>query len=244
MRVDLNADVGEGYEERDLLPLLTSVNVACGGHTGDLGSMTSTVEAALALGLSIGAHPSYPDREHFGRRELALSPADLESSIREQVLALARVVERAGGALAHVKPHGALYNVAARDPGTARLVACTIASIDPRLRLVGLAGSRLLDAGRAAGVAVAAEGFADRRYAPDGSLAPRSLAGAVIDDPLAAAEQALSIVRDREAIAVGGTRVAIVADTLCVHGDTPRAAAIARAVRERLVSAGIELAPA
>lgn len=243
MRIDLNADVGEGFDDAPLLAVLTSASVACGGHAGDERTMAETVEAALRVGVSIGAHPSYPDREGFGRRDLDLDREELRRSIREQVLALGCVVERAGARLAHVKPHGALYNRSARDRGVAETVVRAVAGVDPRLRVVALAGSALVAAARDAGLVAVEEGFADRRYAADGSLAPRRLAGALIEDATDAAEQALGIVLRREAVAIGGARVAVRADTLCVHGDTPGAAAIARAVRSRLEGAGIEVAP-
>ncbi len=242
MRIDLNADVGEGYDDRVLFPFLTSVNVACGGHAGDDRTMTDTVRAAAALGLAIGAHPSYPDREQFGRRELAMAPADLVRAVHDQVAALLRIAAAAGIRLAHVKPHGALYNTAARDLETARIVAHAIREVDPTLRLVGLSGSRLLDAGREAGLAVAAEGFADRRYTADGSLASRALGDALIHDPGDAADQALHIVREREVRAIDGTRVAVHADTLCIHGDTDGAVDIVAAVRRRLEDAGVWVA--
>jgi UPF0271 protein len=242
MRIDLNADVGEGCDDRALFPFLTSVNVACGGHTGDERTMADTVRAAAAFGLAIGAHPSYPDREHFGRLEMSMAPHDLGRAVREQVTALARIAAEARVGLAHVKPHGALYNTAARDLETARIVARAVREVDPRLRLVGLGGSRLLDAGREAGLAVAAEAFADRRYTADGSLASRALGDALLHDPADAADQALRIVRDRQVRAVGGARVAVRADTLCVHGDTDGAAAILAAVRRRLEEADVRIA--
>jgi UPF0271 protein len=242
MRIDLNADVGEGYEDRALLPFCTSVNVACGGHAGNERMMSDTVQAAAACGLAIGAHPSYPDREHFGRRELAMGPAELGRTVREQVSALRRIVAAAGIRLTHVKPHGALYNTAARDLDTARIVARAVREVDPTLRLVGLGGSRLLDAGREVGLAVAAEAFADRRYAPDGSLASRALEGALVHDPADAADQALRIVRTHEVLAIDGTRVGVRADTICIHGDTEGAVAIATAVRRGLEEAGVRVA--
>jgi UPF0271 protein len=239
VKIDLNADVGEGCDDRSLMPYLTSVNVACGGHAGDERTMAETVDAAAALGLAIGAHPSYPDREYFGRRELAIASDDLAAALTEQIGSLARIAAAAGLRLTHVKPHGALYNQAARDVTLARLVAETVAAVDRSLRLVGLAGSRLVEAGREAGLQVAAEGFADRRYAADGTLASRAMANAVVHDPEAAADQAARIVLRHEVSAIDGARVAVRADTLCIHGDTEGAPSIARAVRERLAEAGV-----
>ena len=160
MRIDLNADVVEGYDDRALLPFLTSVNIACGGHAGDEPTMAAIVRAAEALGLALGAHPSYPDRQHFGRREMAMEPTALGSALRAQVTALVEVAAAAGSRLVHVKPHGARYNTAARDLDTVRVVARAIAEVDPTLRLVGLGGSRLLEAGREVGLGVAGEAFA------------------------------------------------------------------------------------
>jgi UPF0271 protein len=225
-RIDLNADVGEGYDDRALFPFLTSVNIACGGHAGDERTMVDVVRDAAAFGLALGAHPSYPDREHFGRRETAMRPAELGRAVREQVN----------------KPHGALYNTAARDLDIARIVARAVGEVDPTLRLVGLGGSQLLEAGREIGLEVAAEAFADRRYAPDGSLAPRALDRALIRDAEEAADQAEHIVRGHEVVAIDGTRVRVRADTLCIHGDTDGAAAIAAAVRRRLEESGIVVA--
>ena len=239
MRIDLNADVVEGYDDRALLPFLTSVNIACGGHAGDEPTMAAIVRAAEALGLALGAHPSYPDRQHFGRREMAMEPTALGSALRAQVTALVEVAAAAGSRLVHVKPHGARYNTAARDLDTVRVVARAIAEVDPTLRLVGLGGSRLLEAGREVGLGVAGEAFADRRYAPDGSLAPRAFERAVIHDAGEAADQAVRIVLDHEVLALDGTRVAVFADTLCIHGDTDGAVAIAAAVRRRLEQAGV-----
>jgi UPF0271 protein len=241
-RIDLNADVGEGYDDRALFPFLTSVNIACGGHAGDERTMVDVVRDAAAVGLALGAHPSYPDREHFGRRETAMRPAELGRAVREQVNALAEIAAAAGVRLAHVKPHGALYNTAARDLDIARIVARAVGEVDPTLRLVGLGGSQLLEAGREIGLEVAAEAFADRRYAPDGSLAPRALDRALIRDAEEAADQAEHIVRGHEVVAIDGSRVRVRADTLCIHGDTDGAAAIAAAVRRRLEESGIVVA--
>jgi 5-oxoprolinase (ATP-hydrolysing) subunit A len=239
--IDLNADVGEGYDDLALMPFVSSVNIACGGHAGDERTMAETVQAAKRFGVAIGAHPSYPDREHFGRREIAISLADLEAAIRDQIRALLAIGHVAGASVRHVKPHGALYNVAARDASTARAIGRAVRDVDRRLTVVGLAGSRLVEVARELGLRADGEAFADRRYAADGSLLPRSDARALIREPAEAADQALSIARDRVVRAADGARLAVVADTLCVHGDTPGAAEIAHRVRDRLLEAGITI---
>jgi 5-oxoprolinase (ATP-hydrolysing) subunit A len=248
VRIDLNADVGEGATEAALeaefclIPHLTSVNVACGGHAGDGETMARTIDAARRHGVSVGAHPAYIDRESFGRRALSLPREVVRAMVAEQVATLIAVATKQQVQVVHVKPHGALYNQAARDLDLALVVAEAVKANSPQLTLVGLAGSALLEAGRHAGLPVAAEAFADRAYQPDGSLVPRTQAGAVLDGPDAAAHQALSIVRDRLATAIDGSRVTIEADTLCLHGDTPGALAIAVAVRHTLEAAGVRIA--
>lgn len=249
MRIDLNSDVGESYghwvmgQDEALIPLVTSVNIACGAHAGDPSTMARTVALAAAAGATIGAHPGYPDREGFGRREISLTTDQLESSILFQLGALDAFCRDAGVSLRHVKPHGALYNRAARDAGVARAVVRAVCRFNERLLLVGLAGSELLEAGRAAGLRVAAEAFADRAYEPDGSLRSRRYEEAVLVGPEAAAEQAVSIVVLGKAVAHDGTNVRIRADTLCIHGDTPGAPDYARAVREALEAAGVTVGP-
>lgn len=243
MRIDLNADVGEGMDDAALLPLLSSANVACGLHAGSPVIMDRTVALALSMGVRVGAHPGYPDRENFGRTDLQLPDDEVRALVLYQVAALDAFVRAHGGRLAHVKAHGALYNRAARDARLARAVADGVRSYRPDLVLVGLAGSLQLEAARAAGLQAAGEAFADRRYLPDGSLMPRSQPGAVLHDPAEAAEQALHIVRDGHATASGGAQVRIDAQTLCLHGDTEGAPLIARAVRERLEAAGVTIAP-
>jgi UPF0271 protein len=249
MRIDLNADVGESYgpwvmgSDAELIPLVSSVNVACGAHAGDPLVMARTVELAHRHGVAIGAHPGYPDRDGFGRRDLAMSTDELHAALLYQLGALAAFVSAAGAELRHVKPHGALYNRAARDADLATVIAQVVHGFDSRLVLIGLAGSRLLDAGRDAGLTVAAEAFADRAYEPDGTLRSRRLAGAVLGTPEAAAEQALSIVTLGQVIAYDGTPLAVQADTICLHGDTANAAEYARRVRAALQSAGTTIAP-
>ena len=242
-RIDLNADLGElsGGAALDaaLMEHLTSVNVACGGHAGNEATMEVTARAALSRGLAVGAHPSYPDREGFGRRPGVLTARDVAEAVEGQVRALSRVVLECGGSLSHVKPHGALYNVAARDEEVAAAVAEGVARVSRDLLLVGLSGSKGLLVYGAAGFAVAAEGFADRRYEPDGSLTPRSFPDALHGDPEAAARQALSIVLEGTVVARGGIRAPVCADTLCVHGDTPGALELARRVASRLREEGV-----
>ena len=241
--MDLNADLGEGMDDAAILPFLTSANVACGLHAGGPLIMDRTVALALERGVRVGAHPSYADRENFGRTAQHLSREEVRALVLYQVAALDGLVRARGGSLSHVKAHGALYNQAARDRELAGAVADAVRAFRRDLLLVGLAGSLQIEAGRAAGLKVAGEAFADRRYLSDGLLMPRSLHGAVLDDPEEAAAQALSIAREGFAVASDGSRVRIDAQTLCLHGDTPGAVRMAEAVRSRLQSAGVEIAP-
>jgi UPF0271 protein len=225
------------------MPFLTSANVACGLHAGSPALMDRTVQAAQRQGVRVGAHPGYADRENFGRTDLKLADDEVRALVLYQVSALAGVARARNVRLTHVKAHGALYNQAAKDGRLARAIAEAVFAFDPSLRLVGLAGSAQIEAARAVGLTPAGEAFADRRYLPDGSLMPRTQPGAVLHDPAQAAEQALRIARDREVIASDGSRVRVEAETLCLHGDTAGALAIARAVREALEGANIAVAP-
>jgi len=248
-RIDLNCDVGERPDliadgtQDALMDHVSSVNVACGAHAGDEATMEATVRAALRRGLAIGAHPGYPDREGFGRRALPLGHEVIAHTVYHQVTTLAAIAARCGATLRHVKPHGAPYNLAARDEGVARAVARGVARWRTDLVLVGLAGSRMIEAFRAAGFPVAAEAFADRRYEPDGSLRARTHPDALLTDPAMAAAQALGIATRGSAIAPDGCPVAIEAATLCLHGDTPGGPALAAAVAAGLRAAGVEVAP-
>ena len=243
-RIDLNADVGEGEEtDEALIPLVTSVTVACGAHAGDPEMMRRTIESAARHGVAVGAHPGYPDREGFGRRDLDLADGELRATLTEQLLAIDAVARRVGVAIGHVKAHGALYNRAAADARIARTIAEVVLGTLGRIVLVGLAGSELIGEGRARGLPVAAEAFADRAYEPDGSLRSRSQAGAVLGDPADVARQAVAIARDGRVPLDGGGGLVVAADTLCLHGDTPGAVANARAVREALATAGVQVAP-
>jgi 5-oxoprolinase (ATP-hydrolysing) subunit A len=243
--IDLNADVGESFgawpmgDDAALIPLLSSANIACGAHAGDPLTMRRTVRLALAAGVSIGAHPGYPDLAGFGRRDLAMTADELEASILAQVGALEAIVRAEGGTLAHVKVHGALYNRAAVDRAVADAVARAVAAAGGGLRLVGPPGSALLAAGAALGLPATAEGFADRAYEPDGSLRSRRLPGAVLEDPAAVAAQAVGIALGRRVRAVDGSEIEMRVDSVCLHGDTPGAVEHARAVRAGLEAAGV-----
>ena len=235
--IDLNCDLGEGAgHDAELMPLITSANIACGAHAGDEATMRATVALAQKHGVAIGAHPGFADRENFGRRELALSPAAVRTLVTEQIAAL-----RGLAPLRHVKPHGALYNLAARDAAVAEAIAGAVHAVDPGLILFGLAGSELLRAGRSRGLRVAGEVFADRTYQRDGSLTPRTRPGALITDESAAVAQVLRMVREGLVRATDGTEVAIAADTVCIHGDGPRAVAFARRLSRELRDAGLEI---
>ncbi len=247
--IDINADVGErpkalrdGSEEA-LLQVVTSANVACGAHAGDPETMAATLALAARLGVAAGAHPGYPDRAGFGRASLGMSHAEIEASVYEQLCTLARVAEWARCRLGHVKPHGALYNDAARDRGLAAVIARAVARWDRSVVLVGRAGSPMLEVFRAHGFATAAEAFADRVYEPDGSLRSRSLPGSLIEDPARAAAQALRIASEGRVTASDGSDVRVRARTLCVHSDTPGAVQIAESVRRSLEGQGFRVAP-
>ena len=247
--IDLNCDMGELPEaiadgtQESLMEFLTSVNIACGGHAGDEVTMRTTVEQALRRNLAIGAHPGYPDRENFGRVELDLPKEAIAESVFVQVSALGEIAAKCGGRVTHVKAHGALYNQAARDREIAEGIAQGVGRWRRDVVLVGLAGSRMLEAFRSEGFATASEAFLDRRYEADGSLRARKFADALILDPAEAAEQALGIAKNGRVRVRGGGEMAIEAQTICIHGDTPGAAKIAAAVAQRLKEAGVRLAP-
>ncbi len=232
--IELNADIGEGCDDAALMPYLLRVSIACGGHAGDAASMAAALRLAAEHGAAAGAHPAYPDRAHFGRRILPARADDIVAWVTQQTEALAEAAARLGLRLAHVKPHGALYNVAAGDVAVAEAIARAVTAVDTRLILIGLAGSQLPAAGRAAGLAVLEEGFADRRYRPDGQLVSRETPGAVLTDPAAAAAQALCLAQRLPLPALPAGSVSVEVDTLCVHGDTPGAITIARAVHAAL----------
>lgn len=244
-RIDLNCDMGELPElltdgtQETLMRYVSSANIACGGHAGDQQTMRKTIEQAKHWKVAIGAHPGYEDRRNFGREALNLAAGEIAASVHRQVSALDAVAKLCAADITHLKPHGALYNQAARNPQIARAIAEGVSRWRTDVVLVGLAGSLMLDEFRAAGFAVAAEAFADRRYEPDGGLRPRKFEDAVLRDPELAADQALRIVEQQSVIAVNGSIVPLRVQTICIHGDTPGAAQIALAVYRRLVAAAI-----
>jgi UPF0271 protein len=248
-RIDLNSDVGEfpaalvdGSEDR-LLRLVSSANIACGGHAGDVSSMRAVVRFCLAHRVAIGAHPAYPDRAGFGRTRIEISDSDLKASIKQQVESLMTVAGDLGATVRHVKPHGALYNAAVRNADLAATIADAVSDVDRRLILVGLAGSVMIKVWKDAGFATVGEAFADRRYEPDGTLRSRTFADALITDPAEAGQQAFSIAHDGMVRVSDGSLLSVEAQTICIHGDTPNAASIASEVRSRLNHAGISITP-
>jgi len=247
-RIDLNCDMGESFgawtmgDDAGVLAHVSSANIACGFHAGDAETMRRTVALANTATVAIGAHVSLPDLQGFGRREMKIGADEVHAITIYQIGALAGFAKAAGTRLRHVKPHGALYNMAARDAVLADAIAQATRDIDATLILVGLAGSELPRAGERAGLAVAHEAFADRRYERDGSLTPRSAQGAVIEDVDAAVAQALSIARGDGVITREGIPYALRADTICVHGDRPNAAVFAQRLHAALTQAGIMIA--
>lgn len=247
MQIDLNGDVGESFgayeigHDAALIPILTSVNIACGFHAGDPGVMRATVALAREHGTAVGAHPGFPDLVGFGRREMKATPREVEDLVAYQIGALAAIAAAQGVRLAHVKPHGALYNMAARDVDLADAIARAIAAVDPSLALFGLPGSQSLEAAQRHKVRAVSEAFADRAYRRDGSLVPRNEPGAVIDDEQIVVTRAVAIARERMVIAADGTRVPLDVQTICVHGDTPGAAVLASRIRKALSDAGVQV---
>ena len=248
--MDLNADLGESFgawtlgDDARLVEHLTSANLACGFHAGDFRVMEATVALCRDAGVAVGAPPGYPDLLGFGRRPLPFEPDEVESLVRYQIGALEAFCRAAGVEMQHVKPHGALYNQAAADRTLARAIARAVARFSRELALFGLASSEPMAAAAAdAGLRFVPEAFADRRYLPDGSLQPRSRAGAVIEDAADAAAQALMLATDGAVVAVDGSRVALRAESICCHGDTPGAVEIAASVRSALAASGVRVEP-
>ncbi len=248
MRIDFNCDLGEsfgGYRlgaDLEILPLVTSANVACGFHAGDPAVMRRTVRAALDQGVAVGAHPGLPDLVGFGRREMEITPQEAHDMVLYQIGALHAVVKAEGGRLRHVKAHGALYNMAAKNAKLAEAIAEAVKRFDPELVFFGLSGSVMIDAGQRLGLRTASEAFADRTYQPDGSLTPRSQPNALIAEVGRAADQAIRMAKEGKVQTVQGRDMAIQADTICIHGDGPHAVEFAREIRRRLEAEGVAVA--
>ncbi len=248
LTVDLNSDLGESFgpwtmgHDEALMTSITSANIACGFHAGDPSVMRQTIRLAKQHGVAVGAHPGFPDLVGFGRREMQLSTGEVEDLVLYQLAAIAGVASAEGVRLQHVKAHGALYNMAARDGSLARAIARAVAAFDRTLVLLGLPNSALLREGDAAGLRVAAEVFADRTYESDGSLTSRRVSGSVIQDSAQVVTRAVDMVTTGQVTATDGTIVRLRADTICLHGDTPGAADLARQVRAALEAAGIKVA--
>jgi UPF0271 protein len=246
--VDLNSDVGESFgvytlgQDAALLDYVTSVNIACGFHAGDPATMRKTVRLAVEKNAAIGAHPGLPDLAGFGRRRMEVSPQEAYDLVLYQIGALEAFTRAEGVRLCHVKPHGALYNMAAQDETLAGAIADAVWRFDPELVLIGLAGSELIRAGEVRGLRTASEVFADRGYESDGSLTPRGRPGALISDSEQAAERAAAMVLAGKVLSSQGTEISLRADTICIHGDSPHAVTFAKAIRNRLEASGILLA--
>ena len=246
-QVDLNCDIGESIEgqvydlqkDLDILPFISSVNIACGKHAGDAYTMHSLVEAALEKGIAVGAHPSYPDAKYFGRRGMSLTPSQVYDLVLYQLGALHAFVHVYGSRVHHVKPHGALYNSAATDKSLADAIALAICEFDKQIILYGLSGSELISAGKHHGLQTCSEVFADRAYQADGTLTPRDKPGAVINDLNLSTAQVIMMVKDNKVKAITGDLIPIVAETICIHGDHPNAAFTAAAISESLKASDV-----
>jgi len=247
LAIDLNCDMGESFgawkmgQDEDILPYVTSANIACGFHAGDAATMRKTVAAALRHGVALGAHPGLPDLVGFGRRNMDVSAQDVYDIVIIQVGALAAVAASQGGKLHHVKAHGALYNMAARNGELATAIAKAVHDVDSTLLLYALAGSVQVKAAEDMGLAVAQEVFADRSYQSDGSLTPRKQAGAMIEDPAISIKQVLRMVQEGKVATQQGSDVNVRADTLCIHGDQPDAVVFAQAIRKALGENGVQV---
>ena len=245
LSVDLNCDMGESFgpwkmgNDAELMNYVSSVNIACGFHAGDASTMRQTVEIAIGKGVAIGAHPSYPDLQGFGRRPMSLSPQEVFDIVLYQVSALKGICEALGAKLRHVKPHGALYNQAAKDKTLAKAIAKAVQKIDTDLVLYGLAGGFLISEGKEFGLRTASEVFADRTYQPDGSLTPRSEPNALIDNTENAISQVLQMITSGTVTAATGETVPVQADTICIHGDGEHAVEFAKQIRDTLDEKGI-----
>lgn len=249
MRIDLNSDLGEGFgpwrmgDDTAMLDIVTSANVAAGGHASDPETMFATLQTATRRGVVVGAHPGYADREGFGRRVIPMAPAEIGRMVVAQTGALSALAQLAGTEVRYVKPHGALGNLAAADAQVADAIAAAVGALSPRLAILAISGTALEQAARGREIAVFSEIFADRVYLPNGQLVPRSREGAVLHDPAAIADRLLAFLDSGLMPVIDGAPVRLAAQSICVHSDTPGAVAIARDLRERLTAAGVHIAP-
>jgi 5-oxoprolinase (ATP-hydrolysing) subunit A len=247
MRIDLNSDLGESFgpwamgDDASMLGLVTSANIACGGHAGDPDTMYDTLVLAREQGVCVGAHPGYADREGFGRRVIPMQPEQVSRLIAAQVGALCAMAQFAGTRVQYVKPHGALANLAADDMQVARAIVNAVSRLQPRLAILAISGTHLELVARDAGVPVYSEIFADRAYLPNGRLMPRNQPGAVLHDPEFAVQRLLGFIQTGNMPVIGGTPIALQAHSICVHGDNPEAVAMASMIRQRLMAEGVEL---
>lgn len=247
--VDLNCDMGESFgawqmgNDAELMDYVSSINIACGFHAGDATTMRETVELAIEKGVAIGAHPSYPDLQGFGRRAMSLSPREVFDIVLYQISALKGICESSGGKLHHVKPHGALYNQAAKNEELSKAIAESVKSLDDSLILYGLSGSHLISEAEKLGLRSASEVFADRTYGADGSLTPRTESNSLIRNPDDAAQQVLQMIKKQTLTAIDGTTVPIKADTICIHGDEEKALEFARIISQKLSESSVEILP-
>lgn len=248
-KVDLNCDLGESFGaytmgmDDKVIPLISSCNIACGYHASDPLVMQKTIAMAKEAGIGIGAHPGYPDLMGFGRRNMTVSPAEAGAYVTYQLGALYAFAKSAGMKLQHVKPHGALYNMAGKDYKLALAIAKAVQAFDPSLILMGLAGSESVKAAKDIGLPVAQEVFADRAYMPDGSLVPRSREGAVIHDEELAISRVVCMVKENKVETIDGVDIEIVPDSICVHGDNEKALTFVTQIRKALAAEGVEIAP-
>ena len=249
LRIDMNCDMGESFgawkmgSDEEILPFVSSANIACGYHAGDPATMRKTVAAALKHGVRIGAHVAYPDLVGFGRRNMAISPQEAYDMMVVQIGSLAAVAASQGAKLSHVKAHGQLYNMSVKNEALAKALAQAVFDVNRELVFFGLAGSLMLDIAESVGLRTASEVFADRLYQPDGTLTPRTQAGAMIEDVEVSIQQTLQMVKEGTVTASDGSKVKVRADTLCIHGDQPGAVTFAKSIREALTREGVMIGP-
>lgn len=240
--IDINCDLGEGVgNDEQIMPYISSANIACGYHAGNETTMRETVALCKKYTVAVGAHPSYPDKENFGRTDMLLHPGEIYEMIVKQINCLEKIAEDNDVPVHHVKPHGALYNMASRDKALAPFVALAILDTNPKYILYGLSGSYLIKEGKNLGVKTANEVFADRTYKDDGSLTSRSKPGALIQDADTAVAQAMQMVKEGTVTSINGKKIPIVAETICIHGDGEHAVEFAKAIREALEKEGIQI---